>query len=436
MSSRRKELTRYIIPTMMNNVSFFLLTIVDGMFVGHGVGTNALGAVNLAMPFIMILGALFTLTTMGGVAVASVRFGRGDDAGANKAFLHALSGTIAVGAIASIIGLFFTDPLAKLLGANDTYHTMVTDYVFWYSVFLIPSGCLSTLSFFCRNDGYPLRSSAAAITCTIANMIGDWLLVFPLGMGIKGAAIASGVAQSLGVCVLLPHYLCHEGKLRFSRFKPEWKLYQKVILRGTPEMISEFSMPLITLAMNLVLITYIGDVAVNTYSVIGYAASLFYAMCFGVSSGCQPLFGRSYGAKDDEGVRWFFRTGMTVSLLLSLGAYAVSFFASGAFCALFGADPATRAMTIQVMPVYSVNFVFAALNILISTYFYSTKRTTQAVILNTCRSFLFSLGSIALLPMLLGKNVVWLTVAVSEFLSLVLGLSLWKHSERNGIDYH
>ena len=155
MQEQKKNLRKYIIPAMISNAAFFVLTIVDGIFVGNGVGTDALGAVSLAMPFVMIVGALSALFAIGGVAVAAVRLGRGDDEGANQAFMHAFFTIAVVFALLSFIGMRFAGPIASILGANDTFHEMVSSYIFWYSVFIVPAGLLMCFSCFCRNDGNP-----------------------------------------------------------------------------------------------------------------------------------------------------------------------------------------------------------------------------------------------------------------------------------------
>lgn len=150
-----KNLKKYIIPAMIGNLSFFILTIVDGMFVGNGVGADALGAVSIAMPFVNLIWALSTLFNIGGVTVASVRFGRGDAKVANRAFMHALSANIVVFLIISVTGMLIIKKIALLLGANETYLQMVSDYVFWYPVFLVSSTLGPCLNTFARNDQNP-----------------------------------------------------------------------------------------------------------------------------------------------------------------------------------------------------------------------------------------------------------------------------------------
>lgn len=198
MTEQRKNLRKYILPAMIGNLSFFVLTIVDGMFVGNGVGPDALGAVSLAMPFVNLIWALSTLFNIGGVAVASVRLGRGDTEGANLAFMHALSANIAVFSIISVTGMLLRGKIARLLGANETYLQMVSDYIFWYSVFLIPSTLGPCLNTFARNDGNPKLGLIMSLCCSAANIFGDWLMVYPLQKGIASAAIATGVSGPIG----------------------------------------------------------------------------------------------------------------------------------------------------------------------------------------------------------------------------------------------
>ena len=131
MSERTCNLVRYVVPTMLGSCCFFLFTIVDGIFGGHGIGMNALGAVNLTMPFVMmIVNALFMLTTIGGNTVIAIRLGRQDVKGANQAFMHALTGTLVISAALSLAGCLLTAPICRLLGANDTFFAMTGSYLF------------------------------------------------------------------------------------------------------------------------------------------------------------------------------------------------------------------------------------------------------------------------------------------------------------------
>lgn len=435
MNPQRSNLRKYIIPSMVSNAAFFVLTIADGMFVGNGVGTDALGAVSLAMPYVMLIGAVSVLFTIGGVAVTAIRLGRGDQPGANQAFMHAFAAVTAVFAAVTVAGTTLSGQIATLLGANDTYHQMVSDYIFWYSIFAVPAGLFTCLANFCRNDGDPKRSTAAALVCTAANIFGDWLLVYPLQKGIAGAAFATGASQVLAVIVLLTHFTQKKGVLRIRKFTVSLPLYRKILLRGLPEMVSQFGAPITTYSMNRVL-TGIGDAYVNAYAVIGYAGSLFASLMYGLSGGLQPLYGQSYGAKDDHGLRYYLKSGLTMSVLGGLALFGLTFFIGRPVCTIFGADAAAVNIVVQALPKYCLNFVFAATSAVLASYLFSTKRTQYAIPLNICRSIVLNFCCINFLPVLFGAQFVWYAVAVAEAVCLGIAVVLWRVSERRGIVYH
>lgn len=433
--SRAKNLVKYVIPTMLGSVSFFLFTIVDGIFVGQGVGTDALGAVNLMMPFVMIVNALFQLTTIGGVTVVAIRFGRNDNEGANAAFLHALTGAAVISAVLCVIGTCLTGPVCRLLGATDTYYAMATDYLFWYSVFIIPSGLSTAFQGFCRNDGSPVLVSFAVVFGAALNIFGDWLLVFPLQMGLKGAAIATGVSQTVTMLILLFHFVLKRGHLRIRRFQPQPALFQKIAMRGLPECIAQFAIPITTLWMNKVLITQVGDIAVNAYSIISYVASFSVAIFFGTSEGLQPLIGNCYGAKKEKDLKYYFHAGLIINFVGSALINVLLLVFGRHVCLLFGADDKTLEYTMRTMPVYALGFLVMAFNTMISSYLYSTKRTKQADVINLLRSFVVNSIVILALPALFGSGIVWYAFAIYEAIVLAIAVILLRHSERNGIIY-
>ncbi len=433
MSQRTKNLCKYVIPTVLSCVSYFLFTVIDGIFVGQGVGTNALGAVNIAFPFVMVVCAAFMLTTIGGVTVVAIRLGRGDEYGANEAFMHALSATVAVAVVMCLAGTVFADELCLLLGANDTFFDYVYDYVFWYSIFIIPSGLSTAMQGFCRNDGSPILVSAAVIIGTACNIFGDWLLIFPLKMGLKGAAIATGASQTITLLVVSAHFVARRGKLRIRRFKPDAALYKKLVIRGLPECISQLAVPAAIVTTNYVLLAKIGDIGVNVYSIIGYVASFSVAVFIGTAEGLQPLFGRCYGAKNEQDLKYYLRAGMIINFAGSVLIYILLLFIGRPICTMFGADAETLSYTLESMPKYAWGFSVMALNTIISAYLYSTKRSKQAIIMNVLRSFVFDIAVIILLPEIFGAEIIWHTFGIFEAMVLAVAIVLLKSSEKNGV---
>lgn len=432
-SLRTKNAVKYVVPTMLSNVCFFLFTVVDGIFVGRGVGTNGLGAVNLVLPFTMIVAALFMLINIGGVTMVAVHLGRNDEDGANRIFRHGMLMLGCVAVILSASGVFFADPICTLLGADETFHQLSVDYLFWYSVFIIPSGFSMGLQNYCRNDGAPGLVSIAVMISTAFNIFGDWLLIFPFSMGTKGAAIATGISQTIALLIMLTHFIRKNGILRFGKTRLDGAIFRDIVIHGLPEGIGQLATPIMTLCMNLVLVSMIGDIGVNAFAVISYVASFTVAVFFGTSEGLQPLFGQSYGAKNERDLKFYFRTGILINFFGSMIVTGFILLLSRQICKLFGADPVTLEYTLKVMPLYSWGFIIMAFNVMISAYLYSTERTAQAVVINFLRSIAVSAGVILILPRVAGADIIWFTFGIYEAIVLVVAVILLKHSERNGI---
>ena len=428
--TRNKNIIKYVIPTMLGSVCFFLFTIIDGIFVGHGVGTDALGAVNLVMPFVMVVNALFMLATIGGVTIVAIRLGQGNEDGANQAFMHSLTIALLISVILSALGIFCTEALCRLMGANDTFLEMTREYLFWYSIFIIPSGMSTALQGFCRNDGSPVLVSVAVVIGTVLNIFGDWLLIFPLQMGLAGAAIATGISQTVTFLIVLTHFLRKQGVLQSRRFHADWTLFGKVAIRGLPECIAQFATPVTTLWINAVLINQIGDVAVNAYSIISYVASFSVAIFFGTADGLQPLFGHCYGSKDEESLHYYFKAGILINFFGSVIINLLLLFVGGSVCQLFGADAETLQFTVKSMPLYSWGFIVMSFNTIISAFLYSTTRTKQAVIINTLRSLIVNTLVIRTLPAVFGSGIIWFTFGIYEAIVLVIAVVLVRQAER------
>lgn len=431
-----KVLLHYLIPATLTNISFFLFTIIDGMFVGNGVGTNALGAVNIVYPFLWLNYGINVLVTIGGVTITAIRFGRDDIKGANEAFIHSLTLTLIVSTFMTLSGTLLTRPIALLLGASNTYIDLVREYLFWYSLFIIPSALSTNLQHFCRNDGDPQLVAVCTILSTGLNIILDYLFIFPFRLGIMGAALATGISHIFSLLIILTHYIFLKGRLRIKAIQYKPYLFKKIIVRGIPDMISQFSPPVTIFFMNYVLALNLGDLGINTYAIISNVASMALAVLYGVSEGLQPLIGRSYGAKNIKDLKFYFNTGLIIAFVGSALTVLLIDLFSQQICELFGPNVETIKSTVQNMPKYSWGFIFAGMNALISAYLYSTKRTEASILFNILRCLVLNSLCIVLLPLIFGIGVIWYSYGISEIFVLFLGYFLIKVTERNGISYN
>lgn len=434
-TSRKKVIFQNVGPAVLSNACVFLFSVVDGIFVGNGAGSQALGAVNLALPFVLLAQALNAMASIGGVTITAIRFGRDDKDGAQNAFMHSFTLNLVVGIFITLCGSVLTDIVCGLLGASEGYLPFVKEYVFWYALFAIPNALSLNLQSFCRNDGSPGLVAVTNVISSGLNICLDWLFVFPMQMGVMGAAVATGISQTVGLLVVSTHYIWKKGNLSIKRYKPQGKLFQKIVFRGLPEAIAQFSTPVTTLCMNRTLMAAFGDIGINAFAIISYLSSFTMAVFFGASEGMQPLFGQAYGAKQDEELKYYYRAGQLISVVGSALCVAIYVIFPHSLCKLFGADAETLEFTVLHMWEYCWGFIVGSINTMISAYFYSTKRSGQAIALNIVRSLVMNSLVITVFPMIFGSGIVWHTFGIYEVLVLIIATALKKGSERNGIVY-
>ncbi len=183
----------------------------------------------------------------------------------------------------------------------------------------------------------------------------------------------------------------------------------------------------------MVLIEKIGDLGINAFSVISYIASFSMAAFFGASEGLQPLLGQSYGAGNEKDLKFYFKAGLKICFWGSGAITIVAVFFSRKICELFGTDVVTQEYVLKVLPQFAVGFIAMALNVMISSYLYSTERSLLALSISVLRSVVVNVAIILILPHIFGESVIWFSLLIYEAIVLIIATALLKHSERNGI---
>lgn len=429
MNTRTKSLFGYIFPALGGLFVTYLYNVVDGIFVGQGVGAAALGAVNIGVPFITFAIAIAAMFPMGGATVVAIRMGRGDQEGANHAFMTALSMTIAMSVILMIVGMVFAQQIVDFSGASRLsaqMREMSRQYLFFYSAFSIPALLSTSLSVFVRNDGSPALAFVGMCTGAVANVFIDWLFIFPLQMGVVGAAVASGLGQMCSVLVLLTHFLRKKGNLRIKSFKIDFSLMKKISKRGVPEAVTQLTTPITALCYNLMLASLIGDVGVSTFSVLSFIYSLANAILSGVAQGLQPLWGQCYGKKDTEEMNWYFRSGIIINTILSIVIYGVLFFFDAPVIRIFNKEPELVQTATAALPLFALSFVPMAYNLIYTAFLFSTKRTGVSNVIAISRGIVLKALAIFFIPLIAGTDAIWIAPFVAEIITLIIAIVLKK----------
>lgn len=421
-----KQFLRYLGPSVVAMWIFSLYTIVDGIFVGKGVGELALASVNIAMPFINLVFAISVLFSTGASTIIAMYLGKKDLERANEAFSLNLF-TIAILAIiitiTSILGL---DYFAKILGATPDTIGYVKDYLFIISLFNIFFIISYSLEVIVKADGFPFLATIGVIISAITNIILDYIFVIKLGYGVKGAAFATGIAQVLSTVFFLSHFLRKKSTLRFVKFKFSFSTIKRIISLGFPDCTSELSVGIVTILFNQTLLRLIGQDALISYSVICYVNTLILMTMIGITQGAQPLISFYFGAGEIDKVNHLLKISLKTVLITSLLVFLSSILFANNITSLFINPQETYLFnsTVFVFKLYSISFLFVGFNLIISGFFVSIEQPLYSSIISIGRSLVLVIISLILLTKLFGGDAIWITTVVSEFICLIIALSL------------
>ena len=432
MNPKAKQLCSYIFPAVGSLFVTYLYNVMDGIFVGQGVGSAALGAVNIGVPFITFAVAIVAMFPMGGATIIAIRMGRDDKDGANNAFMTALTLTVLTAVILTVAGTVFSQQIVDLSGARklgEEMRRMSADYLFYYSAFSLPMLMSNCLSVFVRNDGSPTLSFVGMCAGAVSNIFLDWLFIFPLQMGVIGAAVASGLGQIVSLLVLLSHFIRKHGNLRIRRFTIQPVLIRKICKRGAPEAVTQLTTPVTALCYNLVLAGLVGDIGVSTYSVLSFIYSLANAVLSGVAQGLQPLWGNSYGKQDTKEINDYFRFGMAINLVLSVLVSAGLILFDEPAIRIFSQDMELINAASKALPVFALSFIPMALNLVYTSLLYSTKRTKQSDIIAICRGIVIKAIAIFCIPIIFGSNTIWAAPLVAEMITFAIAVILTRKTK-------
>lgn len=421
-----KQFLKYLGPSVAAMWVFSLYTIVDGIFVSKSVGELALASVNIAMPFINFIFAISVLFSTGASTIIAIYLGKKDLEKANEAFSLNLFTITALAIIITTTSILGLDYLTKILGATPDTIGYVKDYLFIISLFNIFFIVSYSLEVIVKADGFPFLATIGVVISAITNIALDYIFVIKLGYGVRGAAFATGIAQVFSTLFFLSHFLRKKSNLRFVKFKFSFKTIKRIISLGFPDCTSELSVGLVTILFNQTLLRLIGQDALISYSVICYVNTLILMTMIGITQGAQPLISYYFGAGEINKVNHLFKIALKTVLITSVLVFASSMIFAGNITGLFINPQETQLFTstVFVFKLYSISFLFVGFNLIISGFFVSIEQPLSSAIISLGRSLVLVTISLFILTKLFGGNGIWITTAVSEFITLIIALSL------------
>ncbi len=415
-------------PTLIGMVFNALLTIIDGIFVGHGVGANGIAAVNIVAPLFMVVTGLGLMFGIGASVIASIRLANKEIKAANIILTQAFLVGISIVVIISIPCLLAPESVVRMLGSSDVLLSNTIDYLLWLlpgMVFLLIE-CVGMMLI--RLDGSPRYAMWCNIVAATFNIALDYVLVFPLRMGVAGAALATSVSCALGGIMILVYFIGYSNTLKFYRLKAS-VTSMLLTLRNTWYMakigfatfLTEIAMSVMMLTGNYVFIGALGENGVAAFSIACYLFPVIFSMSNAVAQAAQPIISFNYGAGDMKRVSKSLNTSLTAALICGIIVTAIVAIGAKPIIYMF-LSPASGAFAIacEGLPKFALCGIFFALNIAMIGYYQSLEQSVRATIFTLLRGIVFIVPLFLWLPHLLGTDGMWLAIPASELMTLIV----------------
>ena len=419
-----KLLLKYSIPAIIGMMVNALYNIVDRMFIGRipDVGSLALTGVGITMPIMSILLAFGMLIGIGSTANISLNLGRGKRDEAEKLIGSAITLSLIVGVIITIIGLIFLNPILNIFGASENTLFYAKEYIT-----VILCGCTFNILSFALNstvraDGNPKLASLTMIIGCGTNIVLDYLFVFVLNIGIKGAAFATVISQALTFFIILYYYTKGNSnlKLKVENMKLKKNLVMMTFAIGIAPFATQIANSLVQVVANNSLKAYGNDLSIGAMTIIGSINMVFMMPIFGINQGCQPIIGFNYGAKKyDRAKKTFIISVLASTSFFVVGALVIQI-APQVLVGMFNKDAELMNITINGLRKYTLALPMIGISIVGTNYIQSTGRAKMAMVLSLLRQVIILIPMILILPKFLGLDGVWFAQPTADAISSIL----------------
>lgn len=418
------RLLRFTLPSIAMMIFTSIYGVVDGYFVSNFAGKTPFSAVNLIMPFIMIVSTVGFMLGTGGTALVSKTFGEQDPDRANSLFSLFVYVAFVLGILFSVLGIVFLRPIAAFLGATGE----LLDCCVLYGRIVIsamPFFILQVMfqSFFITAEK-PQLGFIVTVAGGVTNMIGDVLLVtlLPQEHKLAGAAIATALSQVVGGGVPLIYFFGkNKSILRLGKTRFEGRAILKACTNGMSELVNSASMSIVGMLFNRQLLKYAGEDGVAAYGVMMYVSMMFMAVFIGYSIGTAPVIGYHYGAQNRGELKNLLKKSITMLLLCSVLMAAAAEALAVPLSKLFvGYDEGLMNLTISGFRIFALMFLFMGISMFGSGFFTALNDGVTSAIISFLRTMVFETGTILILPLLFGVNGIWFATVVAEAMAFLL----------------
>ena len=417
-----RDFSKYITLSVLGMLGSSGTILADTFFIANKLGADGLAALNLSVSVFGLINGLGMMLGIGGAARYAICKSKGENQEADRTFTLALLTAVFCGVVLNICGTLFSGPMVRLLGADNHIFPMCQSYlrtVLCFAPFFILNHFFIA---FLRNDGSPKLAMTAMLMGSLCNIVLDYLLIYPMDMGMFGAAFATGCAPVIGLLTSSIHILTRKNQFHPVKTKISWKEIRKFSGLGISAFINEFSSGFVLVVLNLLILHMTGTVGVAAYGIIANLALIALAVFTGISQGIQPLISRAYGQDDRRLLQNLYQKGLWTASVIGVLFFGIAWIWTGNLVSVFNSE---RDMTLQIIAenglrIYFSGFLLVGGSFVTTAFFSATEKAKEAFVTSFFRGFAGILMTAVLSAFLWGLTGVWISFGITEGITVLI----------------
>lgn len=419
------SLIRFAVPSMVMMLFMGLYTIVDTIFIARFVNTNALSSVNIVCPVINMIVGLGTMLGTGGSAIVAKKMGSGDSGEARSNFTLIIITGVIIGLVITAVGLLFLDKIIRVLGASEVLFPYCKDYLMIQLVFVVANIMQVLYQNLFVTAGKPALGLILSALAGIANIIFDYVFIVLMQMGIKGAALGTGIGYMIPAVAGTVFFLGQKSELHFAKPKMAPAVLLKCCSNGVSEMVSQLAAAVTTFLFNRTMMKLLGEDGVAAITVIIYSQFLLTTLYIGFSMGAAPIISYHFGSENEKQLKEVVRICFALITAVSVIVFLFSLFAGETIAKIFaGNHENVYEITRQGFTIFSFSFLFSGWNIFSSALFTALSNGKVSAGISFLRTFGLITVFLFLLPKVFNVTGVWLAVPVAEMLTFLVSVCM------------
>lgn len=427
-----QEFGRYVSQSVLSQLGVSCYILADTYFISKGVGADGLTALNLAIPVFSVMNGCGFMLGIGSGTKYGIMKGTGNEKRGDVLFTSSLCVVTVLAVIFMLIGLLAADPITVLVGANAEVYDMTRTYLQVILLFSPMFMINNLLGAMIRNDGNTSLAMTAMLSGCLFNIVFDYIFVFPMGLGLFGAVLATAVAPIISILILLQHFVKKKNRFRLIRVRPDVRLVASAAGLGVPSLVTEVSSGLVIAVFNLLILGLAGNVGVAAYGVVANISIVVIAIYNGIAQGVQPLLSREYGRSQEKNVHRFLGCAMKLTVVLAIVIYVGIYWNADEIAMIFnsGRDMDLQRIAVEGLKIYFTACPFVGANILLAIYFAATDQAAPAQMISLLRGLIVIIPLAFIMANVAGLTGVWMTFPLTELVVCVVACGLYKKMKR------